>query len=337
MPINYGSQIEEHLQVRQQAGVFDVSHMTVIDVTGGDAKPFLRYLLANDVDKLAENGSALYSAMLNRAGGVVDDLIVYLRPNGYRLVVNCATREKDLAWITGHSPSFDVQVEEQPELAILAVHGPDSIDKLCSLLPEDQARQVQALGNFQGVEFGDWQIARTGYTGEKGLELIFPAGEAPGLWRKLLAADVRPVGLAARDTLRLEAGMNLYGQDMDETVSPLSANMKQTIAWDPQNRDFIGRDSVTEHRRQLEQGQLPVLAGLVLESRGVLRHGQKVITNAGEGIITSGSYSPTLKQSIALARIPLHAQDCQVDLRGNLVPVRKVQPNFVRQGKKLFN
>jgi len=336
MPINYGSQIEEHNLVRNQAGIFDVSHMTVVDMSGDGAEAFLRYLLANDVAKLDEVGRALYSGMLNEDGGVVDDLIVYRMSFGYRLVVNCATRLKDLAWLARQSSGFAVSIVEQPRLAIVAVHGPTSLDKVIGILPEDQAEAVKQLGNFRGVELDDWFIARTGYTGEKGVEFIFPSESAPELWDKLLAAGVKPIGLGARDTLRLEAGMNLYGHDMDENVSPIAANMEQTIAWEPADRDFVGRLAVTEQRRRQQEGQLPYLTGLVLEQRGVLREGQKVITDKGEGVITSGSFSPTLKHSIALARIPTDSQSCQVDLRGTLTPVRIVKPNFVRFGKKIF-
>lgn len=336
MPINYGSQIEEHNQVRNHAGIFDVSHMTVVDVSGPDAQGFLRYLLANDVAKLDEPGRALYSGMLNESGGVVDDLIVYSTSFGYRVVVNCATREKDLAWIRTHSANFDVTIEERPQLAILAVHGPEAIDKVCEVLESGRAEQSRALKNFRGFESGQWFIARTGYTGEQGLELILPSGEAPQLWDSLLTAGVKPVGLGARDTLRLEAGMNLYGHDMDESISPIAANMEQTIAWEPEDRDFIGREAVTAHRAEQLSGKLPRLIGLVLEQRGVLREGQKVLCENGEGIITSGSFSPTLKHSIALARIPVDSGACQVDIRGTLTDVRIVKPNFVRFGKKVF-
>lgn len=336
MPINYGSQIEEHEQVRTAAGVFDVSHMTVVDISGDDATAYLRYLLANDVNRLDEVGRALYSAMLNFDGGVVDDLIVYRMETGYRLVVNCATRMKDLTWMAKQSGGFAVTIEEKPRLAILAVHGPESIDKFCAVVPPDQAEAIRGLGNFRGIALGDWFVARTGYTGEKGVEVIFPEQEAPALWDKLLAEGVKPVGLGARDTLRLEAGMNLYGQDMDEETSPIAANMAQTIAWEPEDRDFIGREQVELHRKLQADGLVPQLTGLVLEQRGVLRAGQKLVTDKGEGVITSGSFSPTLKHSIALARIPVNSESCQVDIRGTLTPVRIVKPNFVRFGKKVF-
>jgi aminomethyltransferase len=336
MPINYGSQIEEHNQVRTAAGVFDVSHMTISDVSGPGAKSFLQYLLANDVDRLDVEGRALYSGMLNEDGGVIDDLIVYRMSFGYRVVSNCATREKDLAWMQQQVAEFEAELVERPELAILAVHGPESIPAVCGLLDDEQREAVEALGNFRGVELGDWFVARTGYTGEKGLEIILPNGQAAAFWDRLLAAGVKPIGLGARDTLRLEAGMNLYGHDMDETVSPIAANMNFSIAWEPPDRDFIGRAAITADLEKQARGELPELTGLVLEGRGVLREGQKVVTDKGEGIITSGSFSPTLKHSIALARIPVNSESCQVELRGNLTEVRKVKPNFVRFGKKVF-
>ncbi|MEX2130116.1 MAG: glycine cleavage system aminomethyltransferase GcvT [Pseudohongiellaceae bacterium] len=338
MPINYGSQIDEHHLVRQQAGVFDVSHMTVVDVSGADAEAYLRRLLANDVARLKVVGKALYSAMLNTNGGVIDDLIVYRLRDGYRLVVNCATRSKDLAWLELQSQSFRVQLLERPELAILAVHGPASIEKVCAILPAAEAQKVKELANFHGVELeGDWFVARTGYTGEKGVELIFPEQQAESVWDRLLAAGVSPVGLGARDTLRLEAGMNLYGHDMDESVSPLAANMEPTIAWEAQDRDFIGRSALLRQQELQRQGLIPQLVGLVLEERGVLREGQTVVCDEGEGVITSGTYSPTLKHSIALARIPASASNCRVDIRGKLLPVRIVKPNFVRFGQKVFD
>ena len=336
MPIHYGSQLEEHNQVRSAAGVFDVSHMTITDVEGPGAQPFLQHLLANDVARLDEEGRALYSAMLRPDGGVIDDLIVYRMQWGYRVVSNCATREKVLQWMQQQTEGFGVELRERPELAILAVHGPEAIDKVCSLLSDEDAAQVQSLGNFRGIQLQSWFIARTGYTGEKGLEVILPNEDAAPFWDRLMEVGVMPIGLGARDTLRLEAGMNLYGHDMDESISPIAANMTQTIAWEPEDRDFIGRDAVNMHRESQASGLLPELVGLVLKERGVLREGQKVVTDNGEGIITSGSFSPTLKHSIALARIPVNSTSCQVEMRGKLVPVSKVRPNFVRFGKKVF-
>lgn len=336
MPINYGSQIQEHQQVREHAGLFDVSHMTVVDVVGDQDQAFLRYLLTNDVIRLDVPGKALYTAMLNESGGVIDDLIVYSMPQGYRLVVNCATRDKDLAWLQQQSGDFAVTLTERPDLAILAVHGPEAIDKVCSLLSADEARIVAELGNFRAAVFGERQIARTGYTGEKGLELIVPPDEALSLWDALLAQGVTPVGLGARDSLRLEAGMNLYGHDMTEDISPLAANMAQVITWEPEERDFIGRKALEQHKALQDAGKLPILTGMVMESRGVLREGQAVFTDKGEGTLTSGGFSPTLNHAIALARIPAGSTTAEVDIRGRRVPVRLVKPNFVRFGRKVF-
>ncbi len=336
MPLHYGSQIAEHKQVREHAGVFDVSHMTIVDVDGKAALDYLRTLLAGDVARLAP-GMALYTVMLNGIGGVVDDLLVYRREQGFRLVVNCGTREKDLRWLNWTNTGNAAELHERRELAILAVHGPQAIGQVCALLPAPQADAVRSLGAFRFTELGDWFVARTGYTGEQGLEIILPAAEAPGLWQRLLAAGVKPIGLGARDTLRLEAGMNLYGHDMDDATSPLSANLDWTIAWEPADRHFRGRAAVEKHRELLASGELPVLTGLVLETRGVLREGQKVFTDRGEGIITSGTFSPTLNLSVALARVPVQSTACQVDLRGVPTPVRMVKPRFVRNGKKIFD
>jgi aminomethyltransferase len=333
MPINYGSQIEEHNTVRQDAGMFDVSHMTVVDLNGERTREFLRYLLANNVDRLKDSGKALYSCMLNEDGGVIDDLIVYfLRDDYFRMVVNAGTRDKDLAWLNKQAAAFDVTVSERPELAMIAVQGPNAREKTLPLLNATVRTAASGLQPFYGVFDGDWFIARTGYTGEDGFEIILPAADAAGFWRQLRAAGVRPTGLGARDTLRLEAGMNLYGSDMDETISPLEAALGWTIAWEPAARDFIGRAAL---ERQRQQGASRKLVGLVLEGKGVLRNHQKVIAAGdGEGEITSGSFSPTLQRAIAFARVPgATGETCQVDVRGRLLTARVVKPPFVRNGQ----
>ncbi|WP_174875282.1 glycine cleavage system aminomethyltransferase GcvT [Vogesella oryzae] len=333
MPIHYGSQLKEHEIVRSDAGMFDVSHMTVVDITGSDAKGWLQKLIANDVSKLGFEGKALYSGMLNEQGGVVDDLIVYLTATGYRMVINAGTTEKDLAWMDKQSAGFDVKLQVRRDLAMLAVQGPNAIAKVCTVKPE-LAEAIQALKVFQGLPQGEWFYARTGYTGEDGLEIMIPATEAINFFNQLQAAGVAPIGLGARDTLRLEAGMNLYGHDMDETVSPLEAGMGWTIAWNPEERDFIGRKAL---EAQKAAGVAMKQVGLVLEGRGVLREGQKVVVDGQEGIITSGTFSPTLKHSIAIARVPASTgATAQVDLRGTLTDVRVVKMPFVRNGKKVF-
>jgi aminomethyltransferase len=335
MPLHYGSQLEEHHIVRQDAGMFDVSHMTVVDVTGKESVAFLRYLLANDVAKLIHTGKALYTCMLNEQGGVIDDLIVYyLEPHRYRLVVNSGTREKDLAWIEKQSAQFAVQYAVRTDLSILAIQGPRAIEKAQRLFPKDVYQTICALKPFEALEYNDACIARTGYTGEDGLEIMFPAEQALDAWDKLLAADVKPCGLGARDTLRLEAGMNLYGTDMDETTSPLTSNLAWTIAWEPEDRDFIGRAALSAERGKSKQR----MVGLVLSEKGVLRNHLKVIVpDVGEGEITSGSFSPTLQQAIALARVPAGTgAHCFVDIRGKQVPATVVKPPFVRKGRSVL-
>jgi len=334
MPLHYGSQVEEHHQVRRDCGVFDVSHMTVVDVAGADATRYLQHLLANDVNRLGQVGKALYTAMLNERGGVVDDLIVYLTDWGYRLVVNASTRDKDLAWMQAQAEGFAVEVNERPELAMLAIQGPNARSKTAELVSQPRATLIQELKPFQGQAAGDWFIGRTGYTGEDGLEIILPAEQAPDFLSELVGAGISPIGLGARDTLRLEAGLNLYGQDMTEEVSPLQANMGWTVAWEPAERDFVGRAALEAEKARADR---PKLVGLVLEERGVLRAHQVVRVNgAGEGEITSGSFSPTLGKSIALARVPAQTGDrAEVEIRGKWYPVRVVQPTFVRHGKVL--
>jgi len=335
MPLHYGSQVEEHHQVRRDCGVFDVSHMTVIDVGGPQAKAWLQHLLANDVERLHSAGRALYSTMLNERGGIVDDMIVYRTEAGYRLVVNASTREQDLAWMHAHLGGFAAQLHERPELAMLAIQGPHARHKIAELVTQARGTLIQQLKPFEGQAEGDWFIARTGYTGEDGLEIILPANQAPGFFNDLVGAGISPIGLGARDTLRVEAGMNLYGQDIHQDVSPLASNMAWSIAWEPASRSFIGREALAT---ELAGGVQQKLVGLVLEERGVLRAHQVVrIADVGEGEITSGSFSPTLSKSIALARVPMATADrAEVEIRGKWYPVRVVKPTFVRHGKTLI-
>ncbi|MAE20981.1 MAG: glycine cleavage system protein T [Pseudomonas sp.] len=334
MPIHYGSQIQEHKAVREAAGMFDVSHMTIVDVRGPDATAYLQKLLANDVSKLKEVGKALYTGMLNTNGGVIDDLIVYRMDGWYRTVVNCATREKDLEWMTAHTKGFDISLTERPELAMVAVQGPEAIGMVQKIRPE-AADLIDGLKIFQGLPQHGWFYARTGYTGEDGLEIMIPESDVATFWSQLVEAGVQPCGLGARDTLRLEAGMNLYGNDMDEDTSPLAAGMGWTIAWEPAERDFIGRDALEAERAA---GVTMKQVGLVLEGRGVMRAHQKVVIDGiGEGEVTSGTFSPTLQCSIAIARVPANTADtAQVDLRGKLTDVSVIALPFVRNGQKKF-
>lgn len=333
MPLNYGSQIDEHHQVRKDVGMFDVSHMTVVDLDGDGSRPFLQYLLANNVDRLKDTGKALYTCMLNEHGGVIDDLIVYfMRENWFRLVVNAATRDKDITWIKKQAERFSVQVSEREDLAMIAVQGPNACDKVCAVIDEVSCAVIRKLAPFYAIESGDLFIGHTGYTGEDGFEIIMPAEQTSSLWQKLHNQGVPPIGLGARDTLRLEAGMNLYGADMDEETTPLESGLGWTVAWEPKDRDFIGRNAL---ERQRESSPERKLVGLVLEGRGVLRNHQKVmVSGVGEGEITSGSFSPTLGKAIAFARVPAGVgTDCNVDIRGKLLPAKVVKAPFVRNGK----
>jgi len=336
MPLHYGSQIEEHHSVRQKAGIFDVSHMTVIDVEGPEAKKYLQWLLANDVSKLTCIGSALYSGMLNSEGGVVDDLIVYfIADNKYRVIVNCATREKDFLWMGKQADGFNVTLSPQPHLAIIAIQGPKAMSLLMQTLGQKESDSLSDLKPFQSVMMKDCLYARTGYTGEDGFEVIMPSRTASDFWISLCNLGAKPCGLGARDTLRLEAGLNLYGAEMDESINPLAANMGWCIAWKPENRSFCGREAV-EHERILCKEKL---VGLVLNERGVLRGGQTVCLSDGQkGVVTSGTFSPTLNQSIALARVPsnTNVDSALVEIRGRQLPVTVGSPKFIRLGKVVF-
>lgn len=336
MPIHYGSQLDEHHLVRNDAGMFDVSHMTVVDLRGPRTRDFLRHLVANSVDKLKKPGKALYTAMLDERAGVIDDLIVYfMAEDFFRLVVNAATRDKDLAWIQKQAQAFQVQVQERPEFAMIAVQGPTARARVIGLLRDSDRAAADKLARFAAVEAQTADgvplfVARTGYTGEDGYEIVLPQEQAVAFWNALLAAGVKPAGLGARDTLRLEAGMNLYGQDMDESTTPYEAALAWTVALD-EGRDFIGR-AVLES--QAAAGAPRQLIGLVMDEKGVLRHGQKVLTAGGEGEILSGTFSPTLGKAIAFARVPAGDPGAvRVDIRGREVPVRVVKFPFVREGQ----
>ena len=356
MPINYGSQINEHLAVRNDAGVFDVSHMVVIDITGADATRFLEWIITNDVNKLALN-KALYTCMCNEHGGIIDDLIVYKLADQnnhpkYRLVVNAGTWQKDLQWLNQHKKDFDIDINKHNESAILAVQGPQAIAKLITLLSAENQSKVLALKNFEAVDFCEQNyqqnifIARTGYTGEDGVEIILPNQIAVKFWQDLLRQNISPCGLGARDTLRLEAGLNLYGSDMDESVTPLEAGIFWTVDA-KSTRDFIGRQAVVKQKTTQDQSNNKTkMIGLILDTRGVLRHDMQVIIKnndkiIGEGVITSGTYSPTLELSIAMCRVNFtdnldSNNTCEVKIRDKWVPVKIVSYPFVRFNKAVY-
>jgi len=337
MPINYGSQIEEHHAVRTDAGMFDVSHMCALDLVGPDATSWLRHLLANDVAKLTVPGKALYSCLLREDGGVIDDLIVYFfTAEHYRIVVNAGTAEKDTAWMRAQLVGFDATLTQRREgkdaLAMIAVQGPNARERFWTAFPAMRGATVM-LGVFQAADVDGWLVARTGYTGEDGFEIALPAADAGPVWQKLLEAGIKPCGLGARDTLRLEAGMNLYGQDMDENTSPYEAGLKWTVDLKDAARDFIGKSALATRRVDVQ------FAGLLLLDRGVLRAHQNVITPLGTGEITSGTFSPSLNQSIALARLPSGVaigSEVEVEIRDKRLKARVVKPSFVRNGNSLL-
>ena len=334
MPVHYGSQIDEHHAVRRDAGMFDVSHMRAVDLAGPGARDFLRYALANNVDKLKEPGKALYSCLLRPDGGVLDDLIVYfLDEQHFRIVVNAGTADKDIGWfgrlIAERAPGL--VLTPRTDLAMVAVQGPQARSIVWRTVAGSEAATA-ALKPFQAAVCGDLFIARTGYTGEDGFEIVGPGPQLVALWPQLVAAGARPCGLGARDTLRLEAGMNLYGQDMDEGWTPLEAGLAWTVDL-AGGRDFVGREALVATPPRCQFTGL-----LLLDKGGVLRAHQHVRTAAGDGEITSGSYSPTLARSIALARLPREVavgDTVRVVVRDKELAARVTRPPFARNGKAL--
>lgn len=336
MPINYGSQINEHNSVRENCGIFDVSHMTILDFKGDDAETFVRKLISNDIKKLTEPYAGLYSAMVNEQGGVIDDLIAYKMENGYRLVVNCATRGEDLKWISSKSRNFKVEMTERDDLSMIAVQGPRSLDVL-SACPAPIVRALESKKRQQGVYGNNMFATKTGYTGEIGFEVILPHEQAVNLWQNAIDAGAVPVGLGARDTLRLEAGMNLYGFEMDEFITPFECNMSWTVDFSDTDRDFYGKKAL---ENILKEENYNELVGIMLDERTILRQGQKLWFNENkdlDGIVTSGTYSPTLKKPIALARIPkADLKSCFTEVRDKKVFAKIGSPKFIKEGKQIF-
>lgn len=333
LPVNYGSQIEEHNSVRQDAGMFDVSHMTVSDVKGTETIAFLSYILANDINKVTQTpGKALYSCMLNQQAGVIDDLIVYyINEQHCRLVTNAGTNKKDMDWLNTQASAFDVSFAERPDLALLAVQGPNALQKCIDVLEPEFAKTVGSLNRFQGAFYNDEFAGRTGYTGEDGIEFIVTPELASSLWDKLLNAGVQPCGLGARDTLRLESGMSLYGNDLDEQHSPLESGLKWTVSLNDE-RDFIGKTALQTNSAQTK------MIGLILDDRGVLRGHQRVVHDGVDiGEITSGTFSPSLEQSIAIARVNHSAElkvgdKVQIAVRKKLLSAIVAHYPFVKNG-----
>ena len=329
MPVHYGSQLEEHHAVRNHAGCFDVSHMAVVDIEGRDQERLLRRLLVCDVSNL-DVGCAAYTLMLNERGGIVDDLIVYRRKNSYRLVVNAGTTKKDLDWIALCEDELNVTscAHHCSELCIIAIQGPQAVERVSALL---ELSELTELEPFQFIEHAHYFIARTGYTGEDGVEVICPPDVAVDLWSRLVSIGVQPVGLGARDSLRLEAGLNLYGHDMNDDTNPFECRVAWTIDWGDVDRNFIGRVAIEPMRNERV---LKKLVGLKLIERGIPREGFAVATSAGDGVVTSGTFSPSLKQGIALARVPKQAKGiCHVEVRQRQIAAKIVRLPFVHGGQ----
>lgn len=341
MPLHYGSQLEEHHWVRNDAGIFDVSHMLCIDIQGKDAQPFLRHLLANDIQKLTAPGKALYSCLLNPQGGVMDDLIVYrLETSLFRCVVNAGTRDKDIAWIKQQAQSFEVDIRTREDLGIIAIQGPQTLSKIEKMFPENDFARIRDLKPFHSTVYQDWLIARTGYTGEDGIEVILPRDALISFWQALVAAELKPIGLGARDTLRLEAGFNLYGADMDELHTPDESNVSWTVDLKDPEREFIGKSALMTQR---QQGTKKQLVGMILLDKGVCRPGMLVYAKGSEGHemplgkLTSGGFSPILSCGIGLARIEIgDASTFYLDIRGKKCPLKMVKPPFIKNGKANF-
>ena len=337
MPINYGSQLSEHEQVRNSCGIFDVSHMTILDFEGKDVKEFLRKLLANDINALNEDFDGLYSALLNESGGILDDLIAYKLESGYRLVFNCATRESDISWIVSQVGDMNVSFSERLDLSMIAMQGPDVFEVLSRCFSAETSNELKKKRPFQGLMENGTLVTTTGYTGEKGVEIMIDNEKANSLWQKAIQSGARPVGLAARDTLRLEAGMNLYGFEMDKMISPLECNMAWTVSLKDKERSFIGKEAFELKKKN---GDHDLLKGLLFEDRCIVRSNQEIFFDekkTKKGIVTSGTYSPTLKKSIALARI-VHSdkEKCLAEVRGKIFTAAIGQPRFIKEGKVVF-
>lgn len=337
MPIHYGSQMKEHLIVRKSCGLFDVSHMAIIDISGAESKELLKLILANDISNLSQEYDALYSAMLNERGGIIDDLIAYKIPMGFRLIVNCATRNTVLKWIEKQILDKKVKIHERKDLSILAIQGPSVYKVISKIFSLDFVEKLKNLSSLQGILVDGMQVSKTGYTGERGVEIIIPNELTEDFWNKVLDAGALPIGLGARDTLRLEAGLNLYGSDMDEDISPLECNMEWTVSLKNKNREFIGKESFLNKKKRAD---FHVLKGLLFNEGAIVRSNQEVFFNdrrIPNGVITSGSYSPSLKKSIALARIPTtNLKTCVAEVRGKRVEALIGSPQFVKEGKLIF-
>ncbi|MDC0207743.1 glycine cleavage system aminomethyltransferase GcvT [Pseudomonadota bacterium] len=328
MPISYSSLIKEHNAVRNAAGIFDVSHMSVFDFDGGNQIAFFKKIFANDIKKIYKNNKAIYGALLNEEGGILDDLIIYHANNKFRLVSNCSTREQNKQWLEKYAVEFGVKVMERSDMGILAIQGPDALNKIMEIKEIDA--QVNTLPSFGCMFEGDKLYARTGYTGEDGLELIVPTQDINHLWDQALELGCTPIGLGARDTLRLEAGLNLYGNDMTINNHPYESNLGWTIDMSDKNREFIGKNALLS----IDQSKSQKIVGIILQDKGVLRSGYEITHEQGKGVVLSGSYSPTLQSSIGLARVDQgYKENGKVMIRNKVLNIDFVSPRFLGQGK----
>ncbi len=340
MPVQYSGIIDEHNACRSSVGIFDVSHMAEFRVFGRDAEAFLSRMLTNDLSKIAEIGEAQYSLLLNEDGGIIDDLIVYRTGDiEFMIIANASNREKDFAWLQAHLPETGEVcegvptlelIDESDKVALIAVQGPSALDIVTELAGEGYEAPDRFHIEGALLDTIPTMVARTGYTGEDGVEIVCPVAAAPALWRALLSfAEVTPVGLGARDTLRLEMGYSLYGNDMDETIDPISAGLGWVVR---KTGGFIGSDAVARIR---EKGVTKKLVALRLaEGTGVPRPGYPVLHNGEEvGIVASGSFSPTLGYGIATAYVPVElaslGQELEVRIRKNTASATVVKPPFV--------
>jgi aminomethyltransferase len=335
MPVQYAGITQEHEAVRQAVGCFDISHMGKFELLGKDLVKSLQNLVPSDLNRL-KPGVALYTVLLNETAGIIDDLILYRHgstPEGLErisLIVNAATTEKDKAWLTAHLNPKQVQfVDRSRDQVLIAVQGPAAIATLQDYTPLDLQsipRYHHAESTLMGVPAF---LARTGYTGEDGFEVMLPIEAGQAFWRSLLESGVTPCGLGARDTLRLEAAMALYGQDIDETTTPLEAGLGWLVHLDRVG-DFLGRKVLEQ---QKANGTSRRLVGLQMQGRAIARHGYPVVfEDQPIGIVTSGSVSPTLGYPIALAYVPPQfskvGQEVAIAIRGKTYPATVVKRPF---------
>ncbi|HEX8172119.1 MAG TPA: glycine cleavage system aminomethyltransferase GcvT [Thermoanaerobaculia bacterium] len=334
LPVQFSGILDEHEAVRTRAGIFDVSHMGELTVRGPQALELLQRTTCNDVSKLAD-GRAHYNGLLYPNGGFVDDILIYrIAADDYFVVVNASNTDKDFEWLRDSSRDFDAEVRDvSADYAQLAVQGPEA-ERVLQTMTELPLRDIKYYRFAQGsVDGAPAIVSRTGYTGEDGFEVYVAPEHGPALMRKLVDAGVKPCGLGARDTLRLEAKMALYGNDIDDTTTPVQADLGWIVKLE--KGDFAGRDVL---QRESSEGPPRKLVGFEMVDRGIARHGYPIVDGSGEiGIVTSGTHSPTLKKAIGLAYLPLDksapGSDFTVVIRGKEARARVVPTPFYKRAK----